>query len=292
MTSQDGRTIIITGATGGIGFQAALEIAKTGARVVITGRDKERGESARKRITDETGNASIVYVTGDVSSNTAVDTLAAGLLKQVERIDVLVNNVGYLGNEYKKNADNVEMCFAVNVLAPWRLTLALLPALKAAGKARVLNITGGDAPAKIDINNLQAEKGFRGLMTYTHAKSIMESMSVALSEKLEPDGVTVNILFPGRAATAMTRSLTSKGLPGCFKLMMPMFKCMFKEDGGKSAAKAAKSTIWGATSSDLNGVTGRYFDTKCKEQKLHATAYQPEVKAAILAAIASSSPSS
>jgi len=289
MTSQNERIIIITGGTGGIGFQSALSIARSGARVIITGRNKERGEAAKKCIIDETGNENVQLVIGDVSSLSAVDALAGELLKQVERIDVLVNNAGYLGNEYKKSDDKVEMHFAVNVLAPWRLTLALLPALKIASKARVLNITGGDAPAAVDINNLQAEKGFRGLMTYTHSKSIMESMSVALAEKLEPEGVTVNIIFPGRASTAMTRSLTSKGLPGCMKIMMPFFRCFFKEDGGKSAAKAASSTIWGATSSELDGVTGRYFDTSSKEKKLHPTAYKSEVKAAILAVIESSS---
>lgn len=287
-TSQNERTIIITGGTGGIGFHSALGIARSGARVVITGRNKDSGEAAKKRIIDETGNEHVELVIGDVSSIAAIDALAAELLKHVKCVDVLVNNVGYLGNEYKKSVDQIEMHFAVNVLAPWRLTLALLPALKKGNKARVLNITGGDAPAAVDINNLQAEKGFRGLMTMTHSKSIMESMSVAMSERLQPDGVTVNVIFPGRASTAMTRSLSAKGLPGGMKIMMPFFRCFFKEDGGKSAAKAAKSTIWGATSSELDGVTGRYFDTHSKEKKLHLTAYKSEVKTGILALIESS----
>ena len=87
------------------------------------------------------------------------------------------------------------------MLAPWRLAWALLPALKAASDARVLNITGGSKPAAIDPDDLQAEKGFRGLMTYAHSKSAVEGMSMALAEQLEPEGVTVNVLFPGRAST-------------------------------------------------------------------------------------------
>ena len=284
MSSPGDRTIVITGGTGGIGYQSALGLAKTGARVIITGRNQERGEAARQRIIEATGNSNVALVIGDVSSTAGVDALAEKLLERVDRIDVLVNNAGYLGSELASSDDGLEMHFAVNVLAPRRLTLALLPALKAGG-ARVLNVTGGDKPARIDMDNLQAEKGFKGLMTYTHSKSVMEAMSVDLSRQLEPEGVTVNIIFPGRASTAMTSSLTHKSLPGMMKLMLPIFRLLFRDDGGKSAAAAAVSTIWGATSPALDGVTGRYFDTNTKEQKLHPTAYDAVVHARILAVI-------
>lgn len=158
MTDPQTRAVVITGGTGGIGLQSALGIAKTDARVLITGRNRERGEAARQRIIDETGNDRVELVVGDVSSVEGVDALAAELLERVERIDVLVNNAGYLGREPATSEDGVEMHFAVNVLAPWRLTHALLPALKAADGARVLNVTGGDKPAAIDPDNLQAEK--------------------------------------------------------------------------------------------------------------------------------------
>ena len=167
MTDREARTVVITGGTGGIGFQSALGIAETGAHVVITGRDRERGEAAVRRIIDETGNDGVELVVGDVSSIEGIDALAHALAEPVERIDVLVNNAGYLGSAPASSDDGLEMHFAVNVLAPWRLTHALLPELKAAGDARVLNITGGDKPAAIDPDNLQAKKGFRGLTTYT-----------------------------------------------------------------------------------------------------------------------------
>ena len=150
------QTIVLTGGTGGIGFQSALGLAKTGARVVVTGRNRERGEAARAQIVEETGNASVELVVGDVSSIAGIDALADALLARLEHIDVLVNNAGYLGNEPATSADELEMHFAVNVLAPRRLTLRLLPALGASGRARVLNVTGGDAPAAIDVDNLQA----------------------------------------------------------------------------------------------------------------------------------------
>ena len=109
------------------------------------------------------------------------------------------------------------------------------------------------------------------------------------ADKLEPEGVTVNVVFPGRASTAMTGSLSMSALPGLMKLMYPLFRLMFADDGGKSAAKAARSTIWGATSADLDGVTGRYFDTDMNEQKLHPTGYDPKVQASILGVIEAAS---
>lgn len=192
-TSMAGRTVVITGGTGGIGFYSSLGLAKLGARVIITGRNAERGEAALKRLKAESGSETIDLVIGDVSSAAAVDALGAAVLAATDRIDVLVNNAGYLGDERKDSVDGIELHFAVNVLAPWRLTLALLPALKTAAVAndsvRVLNITGGDAPAKVDPKNLQAEKGFKGLMTYTHSKSCLEAMSLALASQ-QPRGPT------------------------------------------------------------------------------------------------------
>ncbi|MEM7038568.1 MAG: SDR family NAD(P)-dependent oxidoreductase [Bacteroidota bacterium] len=290
MDKQKARIIVITGGTGGIGYQSALGIAKTGARVLITGRNRERGEAAVQRLIDESGNKAVELVIGDVSSLAGINALAAALTERVPHIDVLVNNAGYFGNALAHSEDGLEMHFAVNVLAPWRLSWALLPILKAADKPRVLNITGGDKPAAVDPDNLQAEKGFRGLMTYTHSKSIQESMSMALAKQFEPEGVTVNVLFPGRASTEMTRSVSAKALPGLMKLMYPLFKLLFRKDNGKSAAKAARSTIWGATTTALDGVTGRYYDTKTKEQKLHASAYKPEVQAKILAILEAAAP--
>ena len=285
MEQQQRQTVVITGGTGGIGLHSALGVARTGARVLVTGRNRERGEAARARIIEETGNQSVQFVVGDLSCIESIDILAAELLQQAPRIDALVNNAGYLGNEPRTSEDGLEMHFAVNVFAPWRLTHALLPALESTGRARVVNVTGGDKPAAIDVENLEAERGFRGLMTYTHSKSVMEAMSMTMARQLKPRGICVNVVFPGRASTNMTRSMKGTALPGAMKLMMPFFRLLFAKDGGKSAAKAARSTIWAATSPELEGVSGRYYDTNSKEKRLHSTAYDPEVQARILEVI-------
>ena len=129
-------------------------------------------------------------------------------------------------------------------------------------------------------------------MTYTHSKSVLEAMSVVLAQDMKPANVSVNIVFPGRVSTAMTKNLTLGHLPGPMKLMLPFFKCFFREDGGKSAKQAAHSTVWGCTSgvavtegATIAGATGKYFDTQCKEQPLHKTAYDSAVQKAVTDAI-------
>lgn len=287
MDPQPTPTALITGGTGGIGLHSAIGIAKTGAQVWVSGRNPDRGEAAVDAIRKASDNADVHFLSADLASIQGTDALAAAFLSQRDTLDVLVNNAGYLGSAPSQSVDGAEMHFAVNVLAPWRLTHALLPALKSAPAARVINVSGGDKPAAVDPDNLQAEKGFRGLMTYTHAKSVLESASMVLARELEPVGITVNVVFPGRAATAMTQSLSPQALPGAMKLMYPFFRLFFREDGGKSAAKAAQSTIRAATVPELGGVTGRYFDTDSREQRLHPTAYDAEVQARIVDAIAS-----
>ena len=277
------RTALITGGTAGIGLHSAIGVAKTGATVVITGRNEARGAAAVETIQSAVSDAEVVFIQSDLSSLAGVDQLAAAVSSRFDRLDILVNNAGYFGDAMRHSDDGVELHFAVNVLAPWRLTHGLLPLLKDGEDARVVNVSGGDKPAEIDPDNLQAEKGFRGLMTYTHSKSVLEAMSVFLAAELEPHGVTVNVVFPGRASTAMTQSLSPQALPGPMKLMYPFFKLFFREDGGKSAEKAARSTIWAATSDDAKGVTAAYFDTNSRRQSLHPSAHNPSVHARIYA---------
>lgn len=281
MVIQKQRTVLVTGGTGGIGLHSAIGIAKTGARVLVTGRNAPRGEAARNTIEEASGNPDIIFVQGDLSSIHGIEQLAKAVSAHTNALDILVNNAGYFGDTLCQSTDGLEMHFAVNVLAPWRLTHALLTILKAAPQARVLNVSGGDKPARIDPDNLQAEKGFKGLMTYTHSKSVLEAMSMHLSQRLEPEGISVNVVFPGRASTAMTQALSPKALPGLMKLMYPVMKLFFKDDGGKSAARAAQSTIWAATTPELEGVTGAYFDTHSRQQDLHPTAYDSSVHARI-----------
>eukprot|EP00980_Cylindrotheca_fusiformis_P006053 scaffold1304_cov82-Cylindrotheca_fusiformis.AAC.3 len=280
------RTVVITGGTGGIGYQSALGIAKedtTNTTVVITGRNKERGEAAVKKLKEESGNSNIQLVTGDISSIAKADQLAADLKKALSKIDVLVNNAGYLGSDFEKNEDGLEMHFAVNVVGPYRLTHQLAPLLKKADeKARVINVTGGTNPMAVDVDNLQAEKGFNGMGTYAHSKAILEATTMIMSKELSD--MIVVVVYPGMANTSMTQSVELKTLPGIMKLFYPMFLFMFRKgDNGKSASKAAKSTIWAASSPDIE--TGKYYNTNCKETELNPKTADPKTQEKVAAAI-------
>ena len=136
------KTVVITGGTGGIGLHSAIGIANTGAKVIVIGRNTERGDVARQQIIETTQNSDVEFVVGDLSSKSNIDALISSVLNTVDKIDVLINNVGYLGSELTQNEDGFEMHFAVNVVAPYRFTKGLLSALKSSDNPRVLNITG------------------------------------------------------------------------------------------------------------------------------------------------------
>jgi len=136
-------TMVVTGATSGIDEHTAITLASQGHRVVVTGRNAGRGEEGVARIRSNSGNEDVHLALADMGDLTAVDALAAELIERFESIDVLVNNAGILAHERATTEDGIEQDFAINVVAPWRLTTQLSPALQAAAPARVVNLTGG-----------------------------------------------------------------------------------------------------------------------------------------------------
>lgn len=161
-------TAVVTGGTSGIGYHTALGLARSGHRVIVTGRDVGRAQDAAERISAETG-AETDYATADLALREGVDVLARDLLGRLDRLDVLVNNAGVLAPERHTTSDGVELNFAVNVAAPVRLTRALLPVLRAAAPARVVNVTGGMPTGGLDVDDLQAERRFRPMASYTRS---------------------------------------------------------------------------------------------------------------------------
>lgn len=267
-------TIVITGATGGIGLHTALGVAAHDSKphVVLTGRDQARGEEAVERVKQASGNPNISLMLGDLSDQGSLNDLAQRLVQQHPRIDVLINNAGMLSTQLKHNAQGAELCFYVNVVAPYALTQALLPALKAAEHARVLNITGGLMTDRIDPQDMQAQKGYVALSSYSHTKRLMEAMSLWQSRALDPSEVSVHVIYPGAASTSMTQAMSFKSLPWWMRPFWPVFSMfMQRDDDGKSAAKAARSSIWAAFAPELRQTTGHYYDTKCRRKSLNSS---------------------
>lgn len=280
------RVIVITGGTGGIGIHTAIGVAKTGARVIVTGRNAERGAEAVARIQEASGNDQVELVTGDVSTRAGVHALGDALLAATDRIDVLINNAGLMAQERKVNDDGFELDFAVNVVAPYELIERVKPALKAASPSRVLNLTGGKASGPFDPSDLQSEKGFVPLPNYTMTKRAMEALSLAQAKELEADGIHLTIVYPGRASTAMTQAMTPSSLPWFMRPAWPVFRILIpKDDGGKSAAQAARSSIFAATDEALEGKAGLYVDTNQQVAQLHPTVHDAANQQKVLAAV-------
>ncbi|MEM7532064.1 MAG: SDR family NAD(P)-dependent oxidoreductase [Chloroflexota bacterium] len=271
MNIKDRKTIVITGGTGGIGRQSAIGLAKTGARVVVTGRNKERGEASVQEIKQASGNDDVHLALGDLAVQESIHNLAKDIIERFEKIDVLINNAGSFATELAYTNDGFEQNFAINVVAPYVLTRLLAPALEATKPARVINVTGGFPFGQIDITNLQAEKGFYGMSNYSHSKRVMEAMSLALAREMEPRGIYVNVIYPGSAATSMSQNVKFSNFPWYARILYPLFRFLVRDDGGKGAQKAARSTIWAANAPEMESKSGQYFDTNCKPAQFHAS---------------------
>ncbi len=263
MTDLNGKIILITGGTSGIGRETAIALAQMGAHVVVSGRSQARGEEGVADIKARSGSNTVDLILADVSSQAAVRQMAAEFMQRYDRLDVLVNNVGYLGAERTESVDSIEMHLAVNHLAPFLLTHELLPILKASAPSRVINVDGGSAVNDgIDFDNLQAEKSFSGLTTYSHAKKVMLAASIEFARQLEGTGVHLNGAYPGAANTNMSQGLSREMFPGVLKLLFPVVKFFVTS---AKPEKAAVSSIYLASSSEVEGVNGKYFNTKAKQ---------------------------
>jgi NAD(P)-dependent dehydrogenase (short-subunit alcohol dehydrogenase family) len=261
------KTILITGGTGGIGKQTAIGLAKLGAHVIVTGRDKSRGENAVKEIKQMSGNKNADLLLEDLSVQAEVRDLADEVKRKYTKLDVLINNAGLLESKRRTTKDGIEAHFAVNVVAPYLLTLELLPLLKSSSPSRVINITGGMPGSHLKVNDLLAEKSFLGLFTYTRAKATMSAMSLEMSKRLEGSGVSIIVAYPGSASTSMTGAMTPDMVPPVMRLLWPVFKNMQKPDDGKSAEKASRSSVYAASTPDIAGETGLYINTNSKRTK-------------------------
>jgi NAD(P)-dependent dehydrogenase (short-subunit alcohol dehydrogenase family) len=197
-TSISGKTILITGATNGIGLVAAHELAKLGAKTVIVSRNLEKCAQVTDQIKQETGNTQVEYIVADLSTRSGVQHTAYEFKKRHTHLHVLLNNAGALFTSRQLSADGIEMTFALNHLNYFLLTVLLLDTLKASGPARIVNVSSDShTRGKIDFDNLQMEKGYSGLGAYSQSKLANVLFTYELARKLEGTRVTANVLHPG-----------------------------------------------------------------------------------------------
>lgn len=251
MAFMTGKTVLITGATSGIGLESAAVLATLGARVILVGRDAGRMEHALATVQARAGVRADAYLC-DFASLTAVDRLADEVLRDVPRLDVLLNNAGQVFARRTITVDGHEATFAVNHLAPFLLTQRLLPRLIASAPARIVTVASGrHFKGTMNFEDLGFERGYQILRAYGRSKLANVLFASEQARRLAGTGVTSNSVHPGRVATNIWSGAPAWSKPIIRFWLSRTFIAV--EDG-------AAPLVALASRPDLADVTGRYFD--------------------------------
>ena len=242
-----GKVVLVTGASSGIGLVTACELAKRGAKVILLCRDEERGKLALEKVHLAASNQESILLLADLSSLDSVRNAAQTLLQSQTKIDVLINNAGLSLTKRHQTIDGYEEVFAVNHLAHFLLTHLLLPLLKAAPHARIINVSSmAHRSASMQWDDLQFQHKFSSWKVYSQSKLANILFTRALAKRLTPDGITVNCLHPGVVATGFARDF-----PSVLRWLMGLFSI--------SVEKGARTSVYLAASPEVSGITGGYF---------------------------------
>lgn len=245
-----GKTVVVTGASSGIGLETSLGLEKLGARVVMVARDKKRGQDGVDYVVSKSGSKSVDLMLADFSALKNVRKLAADIRKKYKKIDVLINNAGGVFGKRSLTADGFEWTFGVNHLAPFLLTNLLLPVLKKSGKARVVTVASmAHIMGRINFDDLMSEKKYADMTAYAQSKLSNILFASELARRLKGSKVTSNSLHPG---VVHTRFANSGGVLSNFFYSVFGFLMSTPEKG-------AKTSIYAASSPELEGVTGKYL---------------------------------
>jgi NAD(P)-dependent dehydrogenase (short-subunit alcohol dehydrogenase family) len=247
-----GKVCIVTGANVGIGKATATGLAEAGATVVLACRDKEKGSAALAEIQAKIPGADVHLLLLDLASQASIRAFVKAFEEKFPRLDVLVNNAAIVPSERRTTADGHEMQMGVNHLGPFLLTNLLLPRLEASAPSRVVVVSSTvHRGAKIDFDDLQSERKYSSMRVYGRSKLANILFVRALAKRLEGKRVTVNALHPGVIATELAREW-----PAPIRFLTKIFF--------KSPEKGARTSLYLATSPEVEGVTGRYFED-CRE---------------------------
>jgi NAD(P)-dependent dehydrogenase (short-subunit alcohol dehydrogenase family) len=253
----DGKTVLVTGSTDGVGRVVAKRLAERGAAVLVHGRDAGRGHTLVSEIRVRGGRAELILA--DLASLAEVRRLADEARQRTSRLAVLINNagVGTVGTDRQLSVDGYELRFAVNYLAGFLLTALLLPLLRADAPSRIVNVASAGQQA-IDFGNVMLTEGFTGVRAYCQSKLAQIISMVDLAHDLEGTGVTMNSLHPASYMDTTMVRLAS---------VTPW----------STVEEGAEAILNLATSPELEGRSGLYFNG-LREARADAQAYDPEAQ--------------
>lgn len=247
MGQMTGKTVLITGATDGIGKAAMGLIAAMGARVIGVGRNTAKVEQVLDETRQEVGHADIAFLEADLSDMAQVRDLAVQFQRDYDRLDVLINNAGALFTSREETVDGFEMTFALNHLAYMLLTLDLLDTLKECAPSRIVNVASA-YQRPVNFADLQNEQRYSGWEAYGRSKLMNIMFTFALARRLSGAKVTVNCLHPG---TVRTNFAPAAGINGM---------------GGRTPEQGADTLVYLATSPDVASISGAYFMDRRQSQ--------------------------
>ncbi|GAB4515494.1 MAG: SDR family oxidoreductase [Anaerolineae bacterium] len=277
MNNMQDRVVIVTGATNGIGEVTARELARMGANVAIIARSESKAQATVAEIQAATNNPNVNYLLADLSLMADVRRVAEEFKARYNGLDVLVNNAGALFTERNVTREGNEMTFALNHLSYFLLTDLLLEMLKATGtperKARIVNVASEVHEAgKVNFSNLQNEK-YSALGAYAASKLENVLFTYELARRLQGENVTANVLHPGVVASGFGKN--NSGLVG---RMVGVVLSVMQRFAGISSEEGAKTSIYLASSPEVEGVTGKYFD-KSQEKSSSAASKDQQTAA-------------
>jgi NAD(P)-dependent dehydrogenase (short-subunit alcohol dehydrogenase family) len=246
-----GKVCLITGGTSGIGLETAKELAQMGARVLVVGKNNQRGQMAVLRVREEVGVDTVEFIQTDLASLQQVRDLVEIFKKTHSQLDVLVNNAGTTLLSRKLSTDGYEMTLAVNHLSHFLLTNLLLDVLKANAPSRVINVSSGSHwRGEINFDDLQSEKRYRFMRVYGNTKLANVLFTYELARRLDGTGIASNAVHPGFVSTNMGRD------NGWLIHKMVRLAMIYK---GISPQEGARTIVHLATAPEMIDVTGKYF---------------------------------
>lgn len=253
MDSMKGKRVVITGPTSGIGKEIAMELGKLGADIVLGCRDMIKGRQTAEEISNNTGAASIDVMHIDTSSIQSIQEFARHFRKKYSRLDVLVNNAGVnrAGQPRQNSVDGIELTFATNVLGYYLLTWELLGLLKANAPARIVNVASSFV-SDINLDDVQfGHRPYDGMKAYAQSKAFDRMLTWALARWLENTGVTANAMAPGLVPET-----------GLFRGMSAETRLELNKRGGRNTAQGADTAVWLASSPEVDGISGKFFEQR------------------------------
>lgn len=253
MTWIEGKRAVITGATSGIGRQVAADLASLGAHVVLACRDRARAEQVASDINGMINEPRAMVMPVDTSGQRSIREFARRYRDTHDALDVLVNNAGVLLADRRTSVDGVELTFATNVLGYHLMATEMIDVLRAAGPARVVNVASTFAFG-LDLDDLQFERrAYDGMAAYAQSKACDRLLTWALARRLRDEPVTVNAMAPGLVLdTDLYRSLSADA------------KRELEAYGSRTVADGADTAVWLASSEELDGVTGKFFEQRAE----------------------------